>query len=500
MFQRSAYIPFLIIIILGSCSVSNKNYHPSKKYSQQQLQQDYTLLKNILQKKHPSVYWYTGKDSMDMYFEKYYAAIEDSMTEQQFGWKVIAPLTDKLHCGHTSFGMSKAYNKWVANKQIPSFPLFLKVWNDTMAVTGNLNRKDTVLKRGTLITGINGLSNAALIQTLFGYMTEDGNANNVNYLRLSNNFPYYHRNIMGISKTYTVQYSDSTGSTHTAVIPVFDPPKDTSRRNRIAPLVKRTKSERKKQQLQNIRSLAVDTANNTAVITLNTFSTGRLRKFFRQTFRYIKKANISSVVLDIRSNGGGKINYSTLLTKYVTRIPFKVADSAYSVSRTLHPYTRYIKGKFFNNIALLFLTHKKEDGNYHFGIWERKTYHPKQRNHFGGDLYVLINGQTFSASTLFSHAVKGQPGITLVGEEAGGGNYGNNGIMIPDITLPNTHLRVRLPIFRLVQNHPGEKDGHGVLPDIYIGTSYEALLKGYDKKMQVVMEMIRGKRGMVNGE
>lgn len=493
MSNRFINIFLVVVILLSSCSVTKKNYTPSKKYPKEKLQQDYILLKNILQKKHPSLYWYTGKDSMNMYFDKYYAAIEDSMTEQQFGWKVIVPLTDKIHCGHTSFGMSKAYNKWVNNKQSPSFPLFMKVWNDTMAITGNINRRDSVLKRGTLVTGINGLNNSKLIETLFGYMTEDGYANNVNYLRLSNNFPYYHRNVFGLSKSYSVNYLDSLGKEQTAKISLFDPPKDTTKRKRITPVVKRTKSEIKKQQLQNIRSLAVDTANNTAIITLNTFSTGRLRKFFRQTFRYIKQTGISNIVLDIRSNGGGKINLSTLLTKYVTRIPFKVADSAYCVSRSLSPYTRYIKGKFFNNIALPFLTHKKADDNYHFGIWERKTYHPKNKNHFNGNLYVLINGQTFSAATLFSSAVKGQPGITLVGEEAGGGWYGNNGIMIPDITLPNTHIRVRLPLFRLVQYKHVPKDGHGVMPDIYIGTSYEALLKGYDKKMQVVMEMIKAK-------
>ncbi|MBK7434230.1 MAG: hypothetical protein IPI66_10230 [Chitinophagaceae bacterium] len=37
------------------------------------------------------------------------------------------------------------------------------------------------------------------------------------------------------------------------------------------------------------------------------------------------------------------------------------------------------------------------------------------------------------------------------------------------------------------------KNGLGVMPDVYIGTSYEALVKGYDKKMKVVMEMIKGK-------
>ena len=96
---------------------------------------------------------------------------------------------------------------------------------------------------------------------------------------------------------------------------------------------------------------------------------------------------------------------------------------------------------------------------------------------------------------MFCNAIKGQQGIKIIGEEAGGGWYGNSGIMIPDITLPNTHLRVRLPLFRLVQYHHVPKDGRGVMPDIYIGTSYEALIKSYDKKLQVVMEMIKAKKG-----
>lgn len=490
------YYILLLCLPVYSCVSTQKNYTPYKKYPKQQLQQDYTLLRNILEQKHPSLYWYTPKDSMDYYFNQFYNAIDDSMTEQQFGWRVLAPLTDKVHCGHTSFGMSKAYNKWIKDRNLPSFPLFMKVWNDTMAVTGNLNNKDSIFKRGTLVTGINGVSNIQLQQKMFTYMTEDGYANNVNFLRLSNNFPYYHRNIFGLSKTYTINYIDKGGAAQTTTVPLFELKRDTVKIKK--PVVKPdapSKAQRKKMMLQNIRSLAIDTANNTAVITLNTFSTGRLRKFFRQTFRYIKQTGINNVVLDIRSNGGGKINSSTLLTKYVTRHPFKVADSAYSITRNLGPYTKYIKGKFFNNIGLLFLTHKKKDGNFHFGIWERKTYHAKHKNHYNGDLYVLINGQTFSASTLFSNAVKGQKGITIVGEEAGGGWYGNSGIMIPDITLPNTHLRVRLPLFRLVQyKHVAQNKGLGLMPDVYIPTSYEALIKSYDKKMQVVMEMIKAKR------
>ncbi|MBK7434229.1 MAG: hypothetical protein IPI66_10225 [Chitinophagaceae bacterium] len=424
-------------LALFSCTGSRMNYSPEKKYSRAQLQEDYSILRNILEKKHPSPYWYTPKDSLDYYFDKYYRSIGDSMTEQQFGWKILAPLTNKIRCGHTSFGMSRAYNRWAANRRFASFPLGMKVWNDTMVVTSNLNRKDSLLKRGTMITGINGVRNKEMIQTLFGYLTEDGYADNINYIRLSSNFPYYHRNVFGLSKKYTVNYLDSLGKERTTVVPLFEFPKDTTKRIRPAqPPVTKTKKETRQQRLQSIRSMAVDTIANTAVITLNTFTTGGLRRFFRQSFRYVRKAGITHVVLDLRSNGGGKINLSTLLTRYVSRKPFKVADTAFAVAKTLGPYSRYIKNRFINNLGLLFLTRKQDDGLYHFGHWERKYYQPRKANHYEGELYILTNGQTFSASTLFCNAVKGQPGITLVGEEAGGGWHGNNGILIPDITCP----------------------------------------------------------------
>ena len=110
---------------------------------------------------------------------------------------------------------------------------------------------------------------------------------------------------------------------------------------------------------------------------------------------------------------------------------------------------------------MLFLTKKQNDGHYHFGYWERHPMSPKNKNHFAGNVYVLTNGLTFSASSLFCNAVKGQSNVTLVGEETGGGWYGNSGIMIPDITLPNTKLRVRLPMFKLVQYQHIAQKGTG---------------------------------------
>src|SRR5687768_14522898 len=186
-----------LLIILSGCSVS-KNYAPDKKFPREQLEQDYSLLRSILEKKHPSLYWYTSKDSMDNYFEQGYKNIADSMTELQFGWKIIAPLTNKIHCGHTSFSMSSGWVNYIKDKRIPSFPLHLKVWADTMVVTANLNKRDSVIKKGTIITAINEIRNDDLLKKMFGYIVQDGYSDNVNYTRLSLNFPYFHRNIFGL--------------------------------------------------------------------------------------------------------------------------------------------------------------------------------------------------------------------------------------------------------------------------------------------------------------
>jgi hypothetical protein len=480
----------LFCIALSSCSVS-KNYSADKKFPKEKLQEDYTLLRNILEKKHPSLYWYTSKDSMDQYFNEGYKNISDSMTELQFGWKIVAPLTNKIHCGHTSFSMSRGWNKFIRNKRIPSFPLYLKIWKDTMVVTANLNRKDSVIKKGMLITSINGMKNIDMIKKMFGYLVEDGHEDNVNYIRLSTSFPYFHRNIFGIYKNYSVQYIDSLGAEKKTKVSLFGLTEDTLKKIKNFPPIKQ-KHQTRKEKLENVRSLK--TTNGISVMTINSFSNGSLLKgFFRHSFKLIRKNNIKNVVIDIRANGGGDISNYVSLAKYIRNTPFKVADTAVAISKSFGPYTKYIKSGFFNNIGLLFLTKKRKDGLYHFGYWERHLMKPKNKNHFEGNAYVLTNGLTFSASSLFCNAVKGQNNVTLVGENTGGGWYGNSGIMIPDITLPNTKLRVRLPMFKLVQYQHVPKTGTGVVPDIYIGPTVESARKDIDRKMEFVKEMIKEK-------
>ena len=467
-----------------SCTVT-RNYDPNKKYSEAKLKSDFTLLRNILKEKHPSLYWYTSKDSMDFYLDQGFNAIKDSMTELQFAWKVLAPVTAAIHCGHTSFGMSKNWYRFIKNRQIPSFPLLLKVWKDSMMVVVNLNN-DSIVRPGDFITSINGVGNKEIIQKIFKYLPEDGYSSNVNYIRLSASFPYFHRNVFGLYEKYFVTFSDSNNVSKEAVINWWRPKEDSSES------IKKSNREHvtSREKREDVRSLEID--STIAYMPVNAFSKAHLNGFFKKSFRKIRKEKVRNLIIDLRVNGGGDINKAVALAKYVSKKPFKVADSAYSISKNFNPYAKYINHTFWNNLALTFVSRKRSDGKFHFGFWEHHMFKPKRRNHFDGKVFILTNGLTFSASSLFCNLVKGQENVIITGEETGGGWYGNSGILIPEITLPNTKLRVRLPFFRLVQYNHVPFKGTGVIPDWYIGPNWRDVLTGKDTKLEAVKEKILG--------
>ena len=95
---------------------------------------------------------------------------------------------------------------------------------------------------------------------------------------------------------------------------------------------------------------------------------------------------------------------------------------------------------------------------------------------------------------MFVSHLKGQSNVTVVGEETGGGNYGNSSVHLPTIILPNSHIEVILPLYRIVNDAARQKDGRGIMPDIYVGPSADAIKKGIDPKMQKVKELIGTKK------
>lgn len=453
------------------------------------LQEDVILLKKILEANHPSLYWYTPKDSIDWYFNYTINSITDSLNEVAFKNK-LAWLISKIRCGHTVVRFSKDYGKLANSFRYPQFPLALKAWKDSLVVLGSIWPNDPVFKRGTIITAVNGRNNRQLLDSIYQFISTDGYADNYKSQLISSNFPAWYKTVMGLDSVYTVSYIDTSGKEQVANIRAYSPDKDsTLKKGKQSPVQKPSNRALRKLRLQEKRVMVVDTANSVAFIRLTTFSGGRLKRFFKKSFKTIQELKLQNLVVDMRENGGGSVSNSIDLVQYITKEPFKLGDSVVAISRRFR-YGKYIHPAWPYWLVMNLFAKKTKDGLIHFKRYEQHSFQPKQKFHFNGNVYLVQGGLTFSAATMAIASLKGQQNVTVVGEETGGGYYGNSAMHIPVIKLPYSGLRVSLPMYRLVMDSTRTK-GHGIVPDLEIQPSSRAISQGIDLKIKTIRELIQ---------
>lgn len=494
--MRRSLILILTIALLTGCGTGRSSFSPNKKYSPQRLQKDYSIYQQILEDAHPGLYWYTSKDSMDHYFNWGREQLKDSLTEGEFR-KVLNYVTAKINCGHTSVRSSKKFLNYLDTVRIARiFPLSLKLWNDTAVVAANLDRRDSLLKRGVQVNKINGRSVKEIVDTLFEYISTDGYNTTHKFQALSNRgyFGSLYTSLFGFSDNYSIEYLDSTGLLKNTSIKTYRPSSDTIGRAAMMPVrqvPQPSRKERRERQQNSVRLLKIDSADHVAMMDLNSFGRGYgLKGFFRRSFKALRKNEIGHLIIDVRGNGGGSVTNSTLISRYITDHPFKVGDSLYAITKR-KKYSRYIKNDFFNRLFITFFTKRRPDGFHHFRYFERHYFKPKKRNHFDGQVYIITGGNSFSATTLFASSLIKQDNVTVLGEETGGGAYGNSAWLIPDVTLPETRVRFRLPLFRLVIDKNYPKNGKGVQPEVESKPTIDAIKRGVDFKLEKAMELIK---------
>lgn len=487
---RWGWLLIIFLPFITSCVVS-KNSGVEKKYPPQDLIEDFRIFRGALEELHPSLYWFTPKDSMDKIFTETEALLTDSLTERQFRTNLTRVIA-AMRCGHTYVSYSPKYSRYLDTAGLKLFPLAFKVWSDTFAVTANLNRKDSVLTRGTIVTAVNGRSSRQLIDTFFHYITGDGFSVAGRYQSLSSYgaFGVLYKNVFGLPDSFDIAYLDRLGTQQHITVPLFTPAKDSAGRADSLKPEKYSPRERRNLRTYSIRHLQVDTTLRSAYMMLNSFSRGnKLRRFFKRSFKNIQKLGIEHLVIDVRSNGGGEAGNSTMLTQYLSDHTFRIADSLYSIKRSSE-YRDYIRFQPVYWLITSIITRKHKDGNFHFGYFERHTFKPFRKYHFDKNVYILTGGNSFSATTLFAQELKGQKNVKIVGEETGGGAYGNTAWIIPQLRLPNTRLKVGIPKFRFVMRRELVKEGRGVMPDIYVAPTAEDIRRGVDVKIEAVKKMI----------
>ena len=137
------------------------------------------------------------------------------------------------------------------------------------------------------------------------------------------------------------------------------------------------------------------------------------------------------------------------------------------------------------------LIHKTDSGTYVWNHSRNLKMQKPRKNSYSGKVYILINGGSFSVTSEFASVTHYLKRAVFIGEETGGGYYGNNSGTFVIVTLPNSRLNVGIPMlayYTAVKNYPF-KD-RGVIPDFKVSPAIEDVLSKKDTVLSFTLELI----------
>ncbi len=500
------YAFFLLLLFVLSCqSVRKHNAFLDREIPVAKLRSDVDFTYDKLKRFHPHLYWYISKDTLDHKFDSIKNTITHPMRPNDFYFK-LAPVVASVNEGHLRlrpiFRQSSRKEEKALKDKKPLFGMMdYRIVGDRLFVRENKQNFATI-KAGTEILKINGDSVADLISKYNSLSSSDGE---------NKTFQKYYIN-QAFFSLYTLEHGflDSARLT-------------TQCDNQISEIIirrqKKSDSEiTKDKETPKITMVEkvqdYDAASNTynrsfkfldkdstvAYIKVKSFTATYSKKFYKDTFAKIKKANAGYLILDIRDNLGGSLAEINNLYSYLTDQQFTLIKPLEMTSRTSGMHQNYFRGQtwlegilsaagypFF--LAGNYFLSKKQDERYYFRDFISKPTKPKS-GAFLGKIYVLVNGGSFSASSIISAKLKYEKRATIVGEETGGANDGTVSGVNNTVTLPNSKLTLPIGLFVIRPDIGFDNKNRGVLPDVPLDTGFTDILSRDDRVLSWVMDDI----------
>jgi hypothetical protein len=481
------FLKFLLILpvfcsILLPLQAQKKESLLTKKYSPQELREDAIIFRDVVLAMHPALGLYESRVYYEKLLNDFIASLNDSLTEKGFRLK-LKLIADEFHCGHTEVLHSAAFYREVDKLKLNYSPYIFIPVQGKVYMLSNLNKtKDSLLKSGTEITRINGIAVDSMLRYARRFISSDGHNQTAkdHYLQLG--FNSYYVSLFGRPDTFSVEYTDGK-SLHNVKYAAFKPKSLPS-----LPLGPKDDTLFKKFKKASIRFRYLDKQQRTMLVKIDRFSNVGEGRAYRKIFKSMRKHKAENLVLDLRNNGGGSLANSYKLLSYMIDTP---RTQTLRTAIRNYPLKKYTKGNMwfqFTRFAYKVIGEKHTVNDTDNFVY---TIKPRKRNHFGGHTYVLINGGSFSASSLVAAYLKNTGRATFVGEETGGTMEGCNAGITPYYKLPNTKLRVRMPAFRIVHDVSPVITGRGIEPDYKIEYSLKDIMRRRDLEMRKVRELLQ---------
>ena len=430
---------FLSVIIIQSTS-AQALYDPMKQIPVSLLQSDFRFLRMKLKTVHPALYRYTSKVKMDLLFDSLNRSIKEPLNEQQF-LSLIQLLSEKIRDGHTMFLPGNELSKYDKNEG-RFFPFSTSCIENKLIITENLSA-DSSIQAGTEIVSINGIDTKSFMPGLIRRQIRDGYSLTYPYWILSKYFASYYSFAFGRPSTFTIGLRADKTEMLKNITALSIADMQANQRARY----------KHKQTTIGIQYKATNRPS-TAFISVESFEPDNFKlagqsdykKAMGILFLRLRKDSIRHLVLDLRDNQGGEFEPVRVLLSYLIEKPC------------------------------------------HFlvGGPESELIQPN-RNHFKGRIDILMNGGSFSATSILIATLQREHRVVLIGEETGGNQYeisGNAKLFI----LPSTriHCIISTKNYRILS---GINEGHGALPDYCIKQTINDLNSKKDPVLEFVLAL-----------
>ncbi len=517
----------LITSLLISCNtVKNHNSKLNQLISTKKLKRDVDFAYNKLQKLQPALYWYISKERLDFKFDSLKTTITKPLTSYEFYTK-ITPVINEVRQGHLSVApntkrWSKKESKEIAKKGIGPFSQFeFMILDDKLYVQKNKSI-DTSIAIGSEIISINSVSTALILKKYNKLITSDGYNTTFFKHYLPKIFSTYYVNENGVkdSLLYQFKFNDSLKSVWikrkkdqiVTKIKIDSTTKKTSKMEKKKLIL----AQKKLKKLNNIngydegtksvqRALHfIEKDSSIAVLKIKSFNIGDYETFYKEIFQHIKNAKSKVLILDLRNNPGGRLNEINTLYSFVADSAIAFADKSEVATKTSLLKRDYFTGNLGTKVlktivypfylGAVYLIIEKQGSKYYFSGSETRI-QKLQENRFKGKMYVLINGGSFSASSILSSNLKGSKRATFVGEETGGAFNGTVAGQMPIVTLPYSKVKMRVGLMKIVPHYKTEEQGHGIRPDVEIIPTIKDKISGNDPEFEWILQNIKQESG-----
>lgn len=510
---KTLSILFFILIILSGCtSVRRYNQHIDEEIAVKDLKKDVDFVYKKLKRYHAKIDLYEPKESIDYKFDSLKNTIHQPLKPNEFYLKLF-PIFRSLKHGHTDIYplykqlTKKELKKYKESKSVFSnYSFFME--NDSIFLLKDFSKTNPI-NSGSVLLYVDDISVQELIKKYKPSIYGDGNNTTFSNNLFNRTFLNYITLEQGIKDSVELTFLMGDNILTKKIFREFpktkkEEVKKVKSADTISRIVKRQlKLKQKKYGYSKStkrysKNLSFPTNDSTiAVLKVTDFRKGKIRKLYKEVFTDIKNHKVKNLILDIRNNGGGYVKDAHYLYAYLVNDSDKFLGKKIVANKTSFGKSMY---NLFPVVSYPFLwigsgysyfsTSKNENNEYELHM--PFSFVKIDRDLvYNGNLYVIINGGSYSASTLISANLHQKNRAYFVGEETGGDYNGTVAGLMPKFTLPNSKLKISVGTVYLSPIEQRAEVGHGVYPDKVIVPTLDSRKKNRDVELEWILNDIK---------